>query len=50
MSNFVEGQESFEPSPNIQPCMGVGRGYLSFLWLYKEGTVMENGLEDAENV
>lgn len=47
---FLEGHKPFEPSPNIQPCMGVGRGYLSFLWLYKEGTVMENWLEDEEDV
>jgi hypothetical protein len=44
MPNFLEGQEPFELPPNIiQPCVGVGRGYLSFLWLFKEKTVMETG-------
>jgi len=49
MPNFLEGQEPFQLPPNIiQPCVGVGRGYLSFLWLFKEKTVMGNWMEDAE--
>ena len=49
MPNFLEGQETFELPPNIiQPCVGVGRGYLSFLWLFKEKTVTGHWMEDAE--
>jgi hypothetical protein len=37
-NNFLKGQEPFELSPIILPCMGAGMGDQSFLWLYKDDT------------
>lgn len=51
MPIFLEGQEPFELPPNIiQPCVGSGRGYLSFLWLFEEKSVMGNWMGGCRGV